>query len=1164
VPRHDSGSATPDDDRRRPEVGRSGVAGWPIRRKLVALVALPLVVILAAGGVFAYQTARSYFGSRETRQLADLSAGAVDVTGAVTREYALSSSVTSKAPKVVGGALDQAQRRTDSTVKKLLAEIAQLRPKSLSAAADNAGQQLVDQLPNLVPQLRNQAAQSFSAVEQAGRYQTLLGLLSEYLRAVSNDIGSNSASQSEVNAAQTQNTMVQVGVAAAQERSLLAEGLQAHRISPEDNLQLQFLIATEGQNLDAAALFATPEQRDPLDALRGSTDDQLSGFRQDAAKLLSAGQGTAGDTAQGDAGTFERVAEARLDKIIALTTQVSQSLRDAAASTERTNLLRAIGAAALALLTLLVVGVLVVRLARSISVPLRLLRVGAGDAAHVNLPNAVAEIERNGPDAVVGLPAVLPPGSTAGPETMDVARAVDNLGAEAVRLAASQVRLRRTLDDAFVSMSRRSQSMVEKQLAIIDELESTEEDPDQLRNLFRLDHLAARMRRYNDNLLVLAGSTMRNRTTAPVRVAELFRAATSEMEQYERVRLQPVGGAAVAGNVAGELIHLLAELLDNAAMYSPPSSSIVLSAAFTSDGGVHLEVVDSGVGVPSDEIDRLNTRLARSETMDLQAASRIGLFVVARLARRGGFVVSLRQRPDANGTVAQVIVPPQVVIGAPGSTGEQPVVSTLAPAPSSNWLGPRTGPVPTIMPPAGVPTQPGQPGQAAAAAQAGQLSSLPPASATSASEAAAAKLGTAAEPGQAPADPQLLRGPNDPLPRRRRGAAVAGTPPADVRPPTASEGLFGPVDEDSVRNGQSPNPGVAAAFRHDHGPAGAGDGEPPDAGSADPSADPGAESSAGTPATEHPGSSPTDLPADPTTRRGTNGLPRRGGSAASTGWPVEDATARLPRVPDVTAGGLKQVSNPAVQPSGGEWADLLPTELAARTAAASSYQPANPDNPLIGSAPDGSMPGGTPIFDSISAWFGDGPATGEGPVIDVRDGEQPVVSRWDSLGDQRWLATSAKAAAEPDVAGHTTTGLPRRRPGANLLPSASATAPAATAPTVAPATAPTVAPAPGSPAGDPGTAPLPTRSSARASRATVPAGGGGERQTPGPRDAAAIRGRLGSYQRGLASARRARPEPSDDEFGTFDPVGASLFASGRDEQVEPENGQHAGEQGGDS
>ncbi len=803
------------------------------------------------------------------------------------------------------------------------------------------------------------------------------------------------------------------------------------------------------------------------------------------------------------------------------------------------------------------------RLGRSIVVPLRLLRVGAGDAAHVNLPNAVAEIEKNGPDAVVGLPPVLPPGHTAGPETLDVARAVDNLGAEAVRLAASQVRLRRTLDDAFVSMSRRSQSMVEKQLAIIDELESTEEDPDQLRNLFRLDHLAARMRRYNDNLLVLAGSTMRNRTTAPVRVAELFRAATSEMEQYERVRLQPVGGAAVAGTVAGELIHLLAELLDNAAMYSPPSSSIVLSAAFTSDGGLHLEVVDSGVGIPTDEIDRLNTRLARSETMDLQAASRIGLFVVARLARRGGFQVSLRQRPDANGTVAQVVVPPTVVIGAPGSTGEQPTVtSTFAPIPNSAWTGPRTGPIPTIMPPAGVPTQPGQPAEPGALPQRSSWEA-PAASAT--------------------AEPTVLTGANDPLPRRRRGASAAGGPPADLRPVSPEEGLFGPVDEEAQRNG---TPRAVEAFRHSGG---------------DPLTDPMPEPTdrpddrangprpAGLP-TEYPTSGPpVEYPmapdAPPPGSLTGKGLPRRGGAApaagtpvtagpaaagaadAATGWPSDDRTTRVPRITEPPAdpfgtgwngtgdggqngaehgtGELKSFSNRAVPGSNGStpaWQDdLLPTELAARAAASSSYSPANPDNPLIGNAPDGAMPDSTPIFDSISAWFSDDPAPApeaQPGVIDVREAEEPAgVSRWDSLGDQRWLATSARASAGPEVGGRTETGLPKRRPGANLLPSAATAAPPA---------------APTAPVGEP---------------ARVPAGGGGPDRSPaGGRDAAAIRGRLGSYQRGLASARKARPEPSDDEFGTFDPVGASLFsAPGRDEKTaDSDNGQHSAEQGGDS
>ncbi|HYA50121.1 MAG TPA: ATP-binding protein, partial [Streptosporangiaceae bacterium] len=476
--------------------------------------------------------------------------------------------------------------------------------------------------------------------------------------------------EGEINGAATQNAMVAVSVAAGTERSLLADALLEGRISAGVNQDITELIAAQDQAFTGAALVATPAQQVQLDQIR-APNPQLDQFRADTQRLLAGQRG-------GDPAVYAQVSQRRLDSILGLTRLVSTELAASAAATQRNNLIRVGLVAALSLLVLIVVGVTVSRLARSIVGPLRALRVGASDAAHVNLPHAVSEIETNGPDAVEALPPVLPPGIAAGPETLDVARAVDNLGAEAVRLAASQVRLRRTLDDAFVSMSRRSQSMVEKQLAIIDELESTEEDPDQLRNLFRLDHLAARMRRYNDNLLVLAGSAMRNRTTSPVRVAELFRAATSEMEQYERVRLQPVGGAAVAGAVAGELIHLLAELLDNAAMYSPPSSSIVLSAAFTSDGGLHIEVVDSGVGIPTDELDRLNARLSRSESLELQAPSRIGLFVVARLARRGGFQVNLRQRPDANGTVAQVVVPPDAVIGAPGSTGEQPLLTGLA------------------------------------------------------------------------------------------------------------------------------------------------------------------------------------------------------------------------------------------------------------------------------------------------------------------------------------------------------------------------------------------------------------------------------------------------------------------------------------------------------
>ena len=319
-----------------------------------------------------------------------------------------------------------------------------------------------------------------------------------------------------------------------------------------------------------------------------------------------------------------------------------------------------------ALLLLVLVTAFTAAVARSVSTPLRRLRTAAVDTANVRLPEAVAKIEREGPDAQVVMPPALPAGEGGGPETTEVARAVDGLTNEAVRLASAQVRLRRSLDDAFVSMSRRSQSMVEKQLAIIDELERTEEDPEQLRNLFRLDHLAARMRRYNDNLLVLAGSVVRTRTNAPVPIADVFRAATSEMEQYERVRLQPVSGAAVAGPAAGGLIHLLAELLDNAAMYSPPTSPILMAAAFGADGSLRLEITDSGVGIPASELDELNARLANPGNFDMQVPSRMGLYVVARLAQRGGFGVQLAQRDGAAGTIAEVVVPAHLVMGGTG------------------------------------------------------------------------------------------------------------------------------------------------------------------------------------------------------------------------------------------------------------------------------------------------------------------------------------------------------------------------------------------------------------------------------------------------------------------------------------------------------------------
>ena len=219
------------------------------------------------------------------------------------------------------------------------------------------------------------------------------------------------------------------------------------------------------------------------------------------------------------------------------------------------------------------------------------------------------------------------------------------------------------------------------------------------------------------------------------------------------------------------------------------------------------------------------------------------------------------------------------------------------------------------------------------------------------------------------------------------------------------------------------------------------------------------------------------------------------------------------------------------------WDDELPTELAARAAAAGAYRPADPNAPMIGddALPDLGDP--TPIFDQISVWFSSDPTTGSMPVtvtvpddsaevIDLREPAQPS-SRWASLGDQRWLATNARAAAAPDTAGTTDQGLPKRRPGANLLPSAASAAPASTG--------------------------FPQRGPGGLGMAEPP-----PRVTAGA-DADQVRGRLGSYQRGLATARRATTQ--DAGAPAFDSVGAGLFAANRD--PDDDSGQQSGDQGGD-
>lgn len=305
---------------------------------------------------------------------------------------------------------------------------------------------------------------------------------------------------------------------------------------------------------------------------------------------------------------------------------------------------------------------IVLYMARTLIRPLRRLRTSALKVAHEDLVRELDEV-RSGADVTV---RPLPVQSTE--EIGQVAHAVDELHEQAVLLAGEQARLQLQVSDMFETLSRRSRSLIDQQLTVIDQLERDEQDPQRLAKLFRLDHLAARMRRNGANLLVLAGTNVPHEQGEPVPVTAVIDAAASEVEDYTRVAIVAAPDTEIHGSVAGDLVHMMAELLDNALRYSPPSSEVQVSAVHAPNGALVIEVSDSGLGMTEADLRMANSRLRSGGEVNTYTARHMGLFVVGRLATQHGLVVRLRDTvegdPDS-GTTAGIYVPVELQAGLP-------------------------------------------------------------------------------------------------------------------------------------------------------------------------------------------------------------------------------------------------------------------------------------------------------------------------------------------------------------------------------------------------------------------------------------------------------------------------------------------------------------------
>ncbi|MDF5754993.1 nitrate- and nitrite sensing domain-containing protein [Spongiactinospora sp. TRM90649] len=331
-----------------------------------------------------------------------------------------------------------------------------------------------------------------------------------------------------------------------------------------------------------------------------------------------------------------------------------------------------------------------VRFSREFGAELRGLQGAALDLAHHRLPDVVERLRRG-----ETVPAAAPPPvpATATREIADVAAAFASVGSTAVQAAVGQAELRKGIAKVFLNLARRSQSLLQRQLDKLETMEKRATDPALLDDLFVLDHMTTRMRRHAEGLIILSGSAPGRGWRNPVSVYDVIRAAIEEVEDYPRVAIDASPQPAIVGTAVTDVVHLVAELVENATIFSPPHAQ-VLVRGHTAARGYALEVEDRGLGLTAPERAQINDRLAHPPEFDLADTDRLGLFVVGRLAARHNISVSLHQSPYG-GTTAVILIPSPLLAGLP-STSHAP---RSASPPTPRMTSPAQPTTPTRTPP---------------------------------------------------------------------------------------------------------------------------------------------------------------------------------------------------------------------------------------------------------------------------------------------------------------------------------------------------------------------------------------------------------------------------------------------------------------------------------
>jgi signal transduction histidine kinase len=647
-----------------------------VRSRLLLLITIPTLTSVVLGGTYIATSVQNALVYQRVETLSSLS---YDVTGLAahlederdqTMEYIGQGSNgrtgTMAGAKAGSTALQnlslvrQEQRLTEPWVKKVRTDSANVGA-GYPAQVQQSAQNVADELGTIDPLRTAATTTQLPAVDVMEGYTKMI----DSLLSIDDDIALGSGDPTLNNNVRSLNLVSLIDEQASEQRGLLAYSFaQDQKFDPNVLADLQTAQEEQTANFAEFSRVATPQQVNLYqNKVQGSLVDFASSYELQAVQIGVANQKlnvlpTTANQWYGamSTGTIAGIRGVE-QNLVAGTIARATALR-------RSAILTASFIGAAVLIVLLLALLLTTVVGRSMVRPLRRLRSGALEVAGVRLPETVRRMNESDSSAPLD---VEPIDVDSFDEIGEVARAFDQVHREALRLAANEAALRGNVNAMFVNLSRRSQSLVERQIRLIDGLEQGEQDSDRLASLFQMDHLATRMRRNSENLLVLAGHEATRRWNQPVALVDVLRAAVSEIEQYERVRLNVQPGIAVRGHAVNDVVHLLAELAENATSFSSADTPVVVAGHLLSSGGVLLDITDQGVGMGAEEMAHANWRLDNPPVVDVAVSRRMGLFVVARLAARHGIRVRLRPAP-AGGLTALVWLPDEVV-SHQGETG---------------------------------------------------------------------------------------------------------------------------------------------------------------------------------------------------------------------------------------------------------------------------------------------------------------------------------------------------------------------------------------------------------------------------------------------------------------------------------------------------------------